>query len=211
MSRRKADSNSDSEKKLESHIPYSERSALVTTWTLENYIREHRGQYLRDEDGSLHLIIGGRRIALDQNPNNHGLAVLMIDACGISTLSATARATIQRIQVKAYEGSSRICLRRFSALSQDRSRLYIAADGGKPLLVTAESISHVDNGSNVDSFWIEHPEGDAFRFVPGDPTDGLQWFERLVVDTQACLHPEMRWLVAMNEGLFPYIRDGFPR
>jgi hypothetical protein len=211
MSRRKAEpSNSDSEKKFESHVPYSERSAWVTTWTLENYIREHRGQYLRDEDGSLHLIIGGRRIALDQNPNNHGLAGLMIQACEISTLSATARATIQRIQVKAYEGSSRICLRRFSALSQDRKRLYVAVDGGKPLQVTAETISHVDNGSNADAFWVEHPEDAPFKYSPSDPIEGLRLFDKLLVETQACLHPEMRWLVAMNEGLFPYIREGFP-
>jgi len=28
-----------------------------------------------------------------------------------------------------------------------------------------------------------------------------------MVETQACKHPEMRWFVAMHEGLFPFVRD----
>jgi hypothetical protein len=47
-------------------------------------------------------------------------------------------------------------------------------------------------------------------YKASDPAEALKAFERLVVDTQACDNAAMRWLVAMDEGFFPYLRDACP-
>jgi hypothetical protein len=75
------------------------------------------------------------------------------------------------------------------------------------LQISADRIQAVSNIENPDSVWIEHPKDGAFRYVDADPREGLGLFEELLVETQACQHPEMRWFVAMHEGLFPFVRD----
>jgi hypothetical protein len=139
-------------------IAPSERTGEVFANRLEDHIQLNKGQYVKDEDGSLHLILSSRRIVLDLNPENHDLAELMINVCHVSTLNFSAKSAIQRLQVTANRFASRIKLRKFSALSQDGQTLYVPMNSGKLLQVTADGISEITNGSNADSFWVEHPE-----------------------------------------------------
>src|SRR5712692_7319427 len=193
-------------------LPKAEKLACIYAERLEGHINNAKGRYLQAEDESVYVSIDRRRIALDYDRHNRGLAEMMMKACGVSTLDRAAQAAIQRIQVEAEKNSSLIRLRRFSALSQDGLSLYIPVrdDGGNILKITADSITHVPNGDNEDSVWVEHPYQNAFTYSGDDPKEGLADFERLLVNTQACKVPEMKWLVAMHEGLFPFIREECP-
>ncbi len=191
-------------------IPINEQRGDVFAQQLIAHIAKRDGRYLRDEACHFHVIIDGRRISLAETADNHFLAELMLEACKISTLSPAARAAIQRLQVEAARKAGQMQLKRFSALSSDGTRLYVPLDGGKLLLITADSITCTENGENQDHFWLEHPGCEPLRYSPGDVAAGLADFERLLVDTQACSIPAMRWLVAMQAGLFPYIRHSCP-
>jgi hypothetical protein len=188
-------------------LPRTEREAIIYEQRLSGYIKKHRGQYLRGEDGSLHLILGGQRILLSSNHENHDLARLMIKACNVSLVTAGARAAIQRLQVQAVENASGMTFKKFSFLSQDRKRLFIPVEGGQLLCITSISVTCVANGDNPEKVWIEHPCGTPLRFESKGSGGGLDDFERLAVTTQACRVPAMRWLVAIHEGLFPYVRE----
>jgi hypothetical protein len=188
--------------------PKSEREAFLYKMDLDDDIRKKKGQYLRGEDGSLHLILGASRIPLSFSRENIALARLMLEACNVSSLSPGAQAAIQRLQVTAQSSASSLTFKSFSGLSKDRTRLYIPIDGGELLYITSTEITVVANGDNQDKLWIEHPYCRPFRFtLDADPCEGLAQFERLVVETQSCSIPEMRWLVAMHEAFFPYVRD----
>jgi hypothetical protein len=190
-------------------IPHSEIVGRRLAKQLIDHINKLGGTYLRDQAGYYHVILGGRRILLNDTPDN-SLAGLMIEACNVSTVSSAARAAIQRLQVEAARRAGHLQRRRFSALSPDGARLYIPVAGGQLLLVTEAGISSVRNGENLDHFWVEHPYGDTLRYSPADPSSCLVDFERLLVDTQACAVPSMRWLVAMQAGLFPFVRESCP-
>jgi hypothetical protein len=191
-------------------LPRAEKLAYLFAERLQGHINEVQGRYLRGDDGSVHVSLGGRRISLDFDRNNRGLAAMMMNACGVSTLEKSAQAAIQRVQVSAEKHANCIRLRRFSALSEDGLRLYVPIEGGKVLRITADGITQVANGDNEDSVWVEHPEGKPFNYSASDPVAGLAHFERLLVETQACKVAEMKWLVAMHEGLFPFIREECP-
>ena len=191
-------------------LPAVERRAFIYAGQLQGYIKKAEGRYLRGDDGSMHLNIAGQRIPLDYDRNNRALAQIMINACGVSTLERSALAAIQRIQVSAEKNANYIRLRWFSALSEDGLRLYVPVEGGKVVKITADGVAQVPNGDNEDSVWVEHPEGKPFTYSAADPVAGLAHFERLLVETQACKVAEMKWLVAMHEGLFPFIREECP-
>jgi len=54
---------------------------------------------------------------------------------------------------------------------------------------------------------VEHPKDNPFKFLPDCKVrDALRLFEKLCVEPQACSVGEHRWLVAMHEGLLPYVR-----
>jgi hypothetical protein len=130
----------------------------------------------------------------------------MLKVCGVSTLLVGAQAAVQRLAVEASKHVESLMLRRFSAASN--GTVYIPLHNGRLLRVSAAGIETVENGE--ENFWVEHPSGDPLRYTASEPTSGLELFERLLVSNQACRVPAMRWLVAMHEGLFPFIRDDFP-
>src|SRR5215469_16226675 len=119
----------------------------------------------------------------------------------------SARTAIQRLRVEASDRADDMQLRGFSALSQDQTRLYVPTSDGKLLLLSLSGIECALNGDNQDRFWVEHPYDDPLQFSSADPVAGLNLFERLLVDTQACMVPARRWLVAMDAGLVPFIRE----
>ncbi len=198
MSKRNKDAHTDK--------PRSEREAILYEMNLQAYINQRKGQYIRADDGSLHLIIGGKRIPLSFDRKNYSLATLMLDACQVTSLSQGSQGAIQRLQIKAHRNASSIVLKHFSGLSQDGARLYVPVSGGQLLCVTAGEVRLCANGDNKDKFWIEHPNNMPFRYKVPCASDGLSLFQRLIVDTQSCRIPAMRWLVAMHEGYFPYVR-----
>lgn len=202
MTKKKSSSESD-----HGSMPRCEREAKIYMQRLHAYIIKHKGQYLRGEDGSLHLILDGRRIPLLSSRENQELPRLMIDACGVSLVTQGAQAALQRLQVEAFKNAGGMTFRKFSGLSPDRSRIYIPVEGGQLLCITAAGITQVPNGANPDKLWIEHPYGKPFLYDPKPSGGGLNDFERLMIETQACRVPAMRWFVGMHEGFFPYVRD----
>jgi hypothetical protein len=198
----------ESEPKPPAYVSGDERAAFAADLQMSSHISHKKGLYFKDESGSLHIIIDGRRIELNFDRENYPLARLFLEGCTIGTTSQIAKATIQRLQVRADQKSPKVRLRKFSFFPDAAEELYVPAAGGNLIKVTADSISEVSNGDNEFDCWLEHPEDAAFKYCPGDPIQGLVQFERLLVETQAC-RPAMRWFVAMHEALFPYIRDQF--
>jgi len=171
------------------------------------YIKAKKGQYVRDTDGSLHVILDGRRTPLKCTRNDEALNRLMLEACDVSTISSAAQIAIQRVLVEAAQKAGRLKMRKFSGMSQDKKRLYIPLDNGSLLLITKRRPMIDTNGENEDGLWVEHPVGNPFGWSEERAAIGLAHFERLLVRTQACQEPAMQWFVAMSEGLFPYVRD----
>jgi len=187
--------------------PQSEKQAKQYFTKLQTYISKKEGQFLRGDDGSLHLIIDNYRIELNLEKENHGIAELMLLACSVGTYSQAAKAAIQRLQVKANRDKNILQLQKFSAFDQESGHLFIPAKGGKLLQITEDECQICENRITGSSL-VEHPYGDPFDYK--EYALNLDDFERLLVDTQACEIPAMHWFVAMHEGLFPFIRDAFP-
>ena len=76
---------------------------------------------------------------------NHLLASLMMKTCGVYTLLAGAQAAIQRLQVYGAQQASKMSFNRFSALSDDKQRLYVPIVSGKVLRISADKIEK-ENG-----------------------------------------------------------------
>jgi hypothetical protein len=207
MARKSTTKNNDDKSSI--RIPINERRASIYELDLKNYIRDKKGLFISDEDGSLHLILNGRRITLDFDRNNREVARLMLDVCQVSILTPAAQSAIQRLQVYGSQETGKMKLRRFSALSSDGNSLYVPIEGGNILLVSSQAIETISNGKNQDFFWVEHPKGEPLRYSKEAPESGLKLFEELIVETQSTRVEEMKWFVAMAEGLFPYIREYF--
>jgi len=146
-------------------------------------INESRGQFLRAEDGGLHLVIENHRVPLSYARDNLYLAYLMLWGCSVSSLSAASQVAIQRLQTHAFFSATNIKLRFLGALSEDHERLYIPIASSKLLQITGDDINEVENGSNRDKLWVEHPTsttGSApFVYSPASATSGLAKFELL--------------------------------
>ncbi|MGH9342481.1 MAG: hypothetical protein ACRD19_01760 [Terriglobia bacterium] len=189
-------------------IAESELAAQHYLQQLTKHIKQRGGWYARDDSGALNLILEDRRILLDYSRDNYALAELMIQFCGQTTHSRAVQATIQRLQIEANNNLSSLTMRRFSAMSQDGTRLYIPTNSSELLMISADGILPERNGFNEDSVWIDHPYNAPYE--QADPDDGFELFEKLIVETQACVVDETRWLVAMNEVLFCLIRECTP-
>jgi len=106
-----AKGNRKSRDQAQAAIPRSEREAVLYELQLNKFIRSRRGQYLRAEDGTLHLVLGSLRVSLAFDRDNHNLARLMLEACGVSSLSPGAQAAIQRLQVTAQKEATNLVIR----------------------------------------------------------------------------------------------------
>lgn len=189
-------------------IPESERLAVAIERKLLQFVENEKGRFMKDDAGALHLVIGDRKIPIKFERENLELAQLMLEACNMTTLSTAAQAAIQRFQVSGRQKAEKIHIQLFAALSPS-GHIYVPLASGQLLQIGAEAIVPVSNGENADSLWVEHPNGDGLDYKQVDVRAGLALFERLVVDTQACHTAAMRWFVAMHEGLFPFVRQGY--
>ena len=193
--------------------------------------RQGKDTYLRDEEsGGFYLITEeGRRVPINDRSDNVEMMRLTFARCGLSLKDRGVQVAIQRLQVHASESTDRVRMRKFSAMSDDLLRLYVPTlTSGKVLCIHAHMNPQLvangrqpGNGKKAkgDGIWVEHPletgislvihSGSRGSLLTGslDPALGLGGFERLLVETQGCRVPEMKWFVAMHEGLFPYVRD----
>jgi hypothetical protein len=190
-----------------SAVPHQEITGRQYCDKLRAYIATRKGRFVKDEDGAIFVLFDRWIVPLSQSPDNVDISSLMIDACGVTTVLVPARIAVQRLLVHAKKEASKIQSRSFSTVSKDGARVYIPTADGSVLQISADRIQTVSNIENPDSVWIKHPKDEAFRYMDIAPRDGLNLFEELLVETQACKHPEMRWFVAMHEGLFPFVRD----
>jgi hypothetical protein len=184
----------------------TEKRGITYFKKLLSYITARKGRFVKDDSGMLSALIGKSVVPLNST-DNLALSSLIIDACDVSSITFAARAAIQRLQVHAYKAASKIQSRTLGALSKDEERIYLPTANDSLLQITAGAVQPVPNIDNPDSLWVHHPQGEAFQFTEGDPGPGLELFEELLVESQACKYPEMRWFVAINEGIFPLIRD----
>lgn len=188
-----------------------EREAWLYHQDWRKKIEALDGRYLRDEHGDYHLLLQGKRIPLNYERENHELNSLLLAFCKITIHAPAARPTIARIIDDARTASGKFLMRKFSAMSKDGKRLYVPLkDPGQLLRISTDEIVVVSNGDNDDSFYVEHPDLDPesrpFDYQAGDPSQGLEEFERLAVRNQATTVAAMSWFVAMQEGLFPFVR-----
>jgi hypothetical protein len=192
-------------------LPAHELDAWKYTRQMIEYIQTNKGEFLCDDVGEFHFILNGRCIPIKLTSLE--LQKFMVEVCNITGLSPAATMAVKRLEVEASKRCSKMTFRRFSAMYDgDAPRVYLPiADDNKLLCVTPKEIGVVMNGYNADHLWLQHPEGNPMQWA-GTPSkeavrEGLRLFEQLIVETQACAVPEMRWFVAMAEGLFPLVRD----
>jgi predicted amidophosphoribosyltransferase len=185
-----------------------ERRATSNAEQIIFHLERSGAHCLRDGSGGPCVVLGSERIVLDWERHNFSLARLLHQVVGIGTLTMEARLTIQRLQIWATELAKAVSFRKFAAVYD--GRLYVPLSNGRLLLVSLDTPTEAENGTNADSVWVEHPYGlplESFDLKsPVDARPGLDLFEELLVKTQAC-NDSARWLVAMHEGLLPYIRD----
>jgi hypothetical protein len=192
------------------HYPASEieRRAARNSEEIIFHLERSGAQCLRDGSGEPSVVLGSERIVFDWERHNLGVARLLNQVVGIGTLTMEARLTIQRLQIWANDRAKAVNLRNFAAVYGNR--LYVPLSNGRLLVISRDGPIEVENGTNVDRVWIEHPYGAPLEpsdlTAPVDVLRGLVLFEQLLVNTQAC-DDSARWLVAMHEGLLPYVRD----
>jgi hypothetical protein len=169
------------------------------------YITKNDGRFLRNDEGDIFVLLEGREILISRE--NVSLVGLTLSACNVSTVLAGGKIAIQRLLVYAQRAASETNFRQFSAVSRDERRIYIPISDERLLQISEEKVQVVPNFTNMDALWIKHPKGKPFNYAGGDPRVGLARFEQLLVESLPCKQPEMRWFLAMHEGLFPIVRD----
>jgi hypothetical protein len=195
-------SNQQSEREDDlNRSPHLQKAAQVVRAVLDN-----GGEFIRSGD-RVYILTGGKRILVSPDFNNHAYARIQIKFAGVGTAEHKGRAICQYVAVLGSQEAANMRLAKFSALSKDRTRIYVPIEGGDLLEITAQGLNRVPNGANADSLWLEHPQEKPLKYLPDcNVREVLVDFERLCVETQACA-PASRWLVAMHEGLMPYVRD----
>jgi len=176
-------------------------------------LKDKSPRFLRAQDGSYCMLIGNRRIPINQSDENEHLGRIILKVCGLTSASRIKQSVVERLFYYAGERVGKTKFQLFSYTSPDEKRVYVPTTEGKLLRISSSGVALINNGSTKDGIWLEHPYGEPFNFSPNtykDPIKGLARFEQLVVETQACLVSEMKWLIAMHEGLLPFVRDMLP-
>ena len=199
---------------LKKMLPAHEMQGAKYAAQAAAYITDAGGCFLLGADSKYHIILHGHRIPID--PESRAFQAFFKKACHITTLSPEAKMAVQHLDTLAYEQASTMVMRGFSAMYEPRDtwndRVYLpVSDPGNILCISPGRISLVPNGNNPDQLWLEHPKSNPFTYTTpvdlAEVREALVIFEHLLVNPQACKVPEMRWLVAMAEGLFPMVRD----
>jgi hypothetical protein len=191
-----------------------ERQAQIETNHVLSYLKTQRGTYLHDEDGGHHILVGGKRIPLNYDQDNADLDELLQESVQFTLHARPARPVISRLIRHARHHAGKFLFWRFSAMPESYL-LLIPIAGAKPedntrnlLEVAPDTIQLVPNGNNKFGIWLEHPSNSPIVWSDSvDVRAGLAQFEELIVNGQATCVPEMSWFVALQEGLFVFLRD----
>lgn len=128
---------------------------------LLTHIRKEGGIFLKRND-TYSLLLGSSQIKLDLDPSNIALAGLLIKYLDVGSLTPTARATIQRLQVQAAD-EARNCMYSDSSCFYDDA-VFISLDRTTLAVVTSDEISTIPNGSTF-------PTGAPSRVLIGHTSD----------------------------------------
>ena len=166
-----------------------EREAWMYHQQLSEKIKKDKGSYLRDEVGDCHLLLGGKRIPLNYERNNHELNSLLLRSCDITLHAPAAKSTSGRLIHDARNAAGKFKLREFSAMSKDGTRLYVPLKDPSTLLqITADGIkAAAEELPDLMMRWTEHVDDET----------GLPLDARVAVDSLA-LHGQC----AVPGGLF---------
>lgn len=175
---------------------------------LIKHIADHGGRFFENNAG-YSLAIGKRKIPLSMRPDNLDVARLLIAALNLTANTPLGRAVVLRLMVHASTNCEKMAHRSFAAMVSDS--IYVPVNDGRLVQITSSGAKQVENGSNQDAIWVDHPFDNAFSPLSELPPDaviqqGLKLFEELLVDTQAC-GDEMGWFTAINGALLPFVRD----
>lgn len=183
----------------------SDRKAHDIYVRLEAYLKQHKVQCLRLADSSLCLLYKDKRIVINTETNNVELNDLFTDAGIPPTRSKHGPWIVQRLMVWAYRKAGDARLIKFCHRHKDT--IYLPIAGNKILCIGPQLISHETNG--WEHLWLEHPyEHQELKYDSKvDVKKALAKLERLCVETQACVHPEMKWFLTMGELLFPMVKE----
>lgn len=174
--------------------------------TIIAWLTVHKASYLHLGDDSLCVIVDGERITINLELANVALNRMLVKACD-GPQTREIQSAIQRLQVYVYDMAGEACLSKFAARRKDS--IYLPKSDGNILCIGPEFITTEPNGH--DDIWLEHPyehiqalryNADKKQIIPS-----LEMFERLCIETQACAIPEMKYLVGMNAGIFPYSKE----
>lgn len=195
-----------------------DRQAKAVADVADIWLRNKHGNYLIDSDGEACVIFDGKRVPLNLDKRNHELNTVLIESVRLSRGARYMESVIFHWTNIARKKAGKMKLRRFSALSSDRTRLYLPVNGvsgtsSSPslkdvLLITADAEPKiVPNGTNQDGFWLEHPYGQPFRYDPTKAQQGLQLLEELIVNKQTVQVPGMAWFSTLQSIVFSHVRE----
>src|SRR5262245_9806521 len=83
--------------------------------TIIAYVERLGGEYVRMHDGSLAIVVGDKRIPINQHRDNRALWGLVLQACNVSPVSLATRSAIHRVEQHADKNAGRLQMRTFSA------------------------------------------------------------------------------------------------
>jgi hypothetical protein len=183
----------------------STKKAWNHTLALVAYIGSQAGTFVRDSLGALAILIKGNMISLEtEGAVNHELEDLLFTHGLPGAQSHIGKLVVSYLQRFAYSCTdAEIAAEKFVAIRNDR--IYVPVTDGA-VVVAKDGIKRVKDVENSDRVLVDPLPGQKpFTFVNEQPTEGLRLFEELVIGSQTVTNPEMAWLAAMQELLFPFI------
>jgi hypothetical protein len=182
---------------------------------LLGYLETKGATFIREDTGLLFVQIDKKTIRLDKPEELtlvelHDLEDLLFTHGLPGTRSVISKITVAYLQRIAHKCVSKdAAMSRFSAVSTDGARIYVPVADGL-LSISKNGVQTTVNIENPDSVMVTPADGQKpFKFINEPPAEGLRLFEQLVIGVQTVVVPEMAWLAAMQEMLFPFIRDEY--
>jgi hypothetical protein len=158
-----------------------------------------RGANFLHDGGDIYASCGALLIPLDENPNIDELLL----GVGLNLTLAEGRTTLKFVQTMARSRANKTSIHRFCA-NLDGAILVPVQKG--TIVVSATGISDkIPEGVIVQPA----PSQTPFQYFES-ATAGFAEFEKLVVQTTATRIPDLAWLIAMNEGAFPFLAREYP-
>ncbi|HTC92893.1 MAG TPA: hypothetical protein VK699_05520 [Terriglobales bacterium] len=166
--------------------------------------------YLRDHEDQIFIVAEGVRVPLSLDLKSRAQNRFLLRVCDRTNSDREAQIMLKRWEVLADDSAEKLTFKRFSTISRDQKRIYVPVADGQILKIERDKFVLERNGDSQDKFWLEFPltqsGAGTFTWEETDPKPGLADFERLCINTMSTDEPG-RWLCAMHEGLFPFVRE----